>query len=90
MANLDKENSITYSLTEVALELCAQHEFSQYLSYRSGMNSFKRESKVPLVVPGNKSNRIATRLVQRPMVIGKRRLTAAQRRAILDAMLKAA
>jgi hypothetical protein len=54
------------------------------------MASTKRESKVPQVAPGDKSNRIATRLVQKPVVIGKRRLTAAQRRVILDAMLKAA
>ena len=54
------------------------------------MNTTKIERKVTTLRPVEKSSRVATRLVQKPMVIGKRRLTEAQRRAILDAMLKAA
>lgn len=54
------------------------------------MNTTKHVRKLSAVAPTEKSSRVATRLVQKPMVIGKRRLTEAQRRAILDAMLKAA
>lgn len=54
------------------------------------MNTVKHNRKTPAVGQTEKSTRVATRLVQKPMVIGKRRLTEAQRRAILDAMLKAA
>ncbi len=54
------------------------------------MNTTKHVRKLSAVAPAEKSSRVATRLVQKPMVIGKRRLTEAQRRAILDAMLKAA
>ena len=56
----------------------------------STMNTTKHVRKLSAVAPTEKSNRVATRLVQQPLVIGKRRLTEAQRRAILDAMLKAA
>lgn len=54
------------------------------------MNTTKHVRKLSAVAPTEKSSRVATRLVQTPLVIGKRRLTEAQRRAILDAMLKAA
>ena len=54
------------------------------------MNTTKHVRKLSAVAPTEKSNRVATRLVQTPLVIGKRRLTEAKRRAILDAMLKAA
>ena len=54
------------------------------------MNTTKHVRKLSAVAPTEKSSRVATRLVQQPLVIGKRRLTEAQRRAILDAMLKAA
>ena len=54
------------------------------------MNTTKTDRKLSAVPTTEKSVRVATRLVQKPMVIGKRRLTAAQRRVILDAMLKAA
>ncbi|MEO5862812.1 MAG: hypothetical protein ABIW48_04645 [Burkholderiales bacterium] len=54
------------------------------------MNTPKHDRKTAPAEQTEKSPRIATRLVQKPMVIGKRRLTEAQRRAILDAMLKAA
>ena len=54
------------------------------------MDTIKHDRKLSAVSATEKSARVATRLVQKPMVIGKRRLTAAQRRAILDAMLKAA
>ena len=54
------------------------------------MNTTKLVRKLAAVPESEKSARVATRLVQKPMVIGKRRLTAAQRRVILDAMLKAA
>lgn len=54
------------------------------------MNTTKHDRKTAASVPAKKPARVATRLVQEPMVIGKRRLTDAQRRAILDAMLKAA
>ena len=54
------------------------------------MTSTKHDRKTAAAGQTEKSNRVATRLVQKPMVIGKRRLTEAQRRAILDAMLKAA
>jgi hypothetical protein len=40
--------------------------------------------------PGNKSGRVASRLVQPHGVLGKPKLTEAQRRAILHAMLKVA
>lgn len=56
----------------------------------STMNTTKHVRKLSAVAPTEKSNRVATRLVQTPLVIGKRRLTEAKRRAILDAMLKAA
>lgn len=54
------------------------------------VNTTKHVHKLSAVAPTEKLNRVATRLVQQPLVIGKRRLTEAQRRAILDAMLKAA
>ena len=54
------------------------------------MDTTKHNRKLSAVPTTEKSTRVATRLVQKPMVIGKRRLTAAQRRTILDAMLKAA
>ena len=54
------------------------------------MNTSKHDRKTIAPAQPEKSTRVATRLVQKPMVIGKRRLTEAQRRAILDAMLKAA
>ena len=54
------------------------------------MNTTKTDRKLSAVPTTEKSVRVATRLEQKPMVIGKRRLTAAQRRVILDAMLKAA
>ena len=54
------------------------------------MNTPKHDRKTAPAEQTENSPRIATRLVQKPMVIGKRRLTEAQRRAILDAMLKAA
>ena len=54
------------------------------------MNTSKHVRKLSAAAPTEKSNRVATRLVQQPLVIGKRRLTEAKRRAILDAMLKAA
>ena len=56
----------------------------------NAMDSIKHERKLSAVPATDKSARVATRLVQKPLVIGKRRLTTAQRRAILDAMLKAA
>jgi hypothetical protein len=54
------------------------------------MNTSKQQRTLSVVEVTQKSPRVATRLVQKPMVIGKRRLTEAKRRAILDAMLKAA
>lgn len=54
------------------------------------MNTTKHDRKTATPGQAEKSTRVATRLVQKPMVIGKRRLTEAQRRVILDAMLKAA
>lgn len=56
----------------------------------NAMNMTKLDRKLAAVPETDKSARVATRLVQKPMVIGKRRLTVAQRRLILDAMLKAA
>jgi pyridoxal biosynthesis lyase PdxS len=61
----------------------------QYHRYMN-TNTTKLGRKTAALAPAKKSARIATRLVQEPMVIGKRRLTDAQRRVILDAMLKAA
>jgi hypothetical protein len=60
------------------------------LQYDDYMNTTKSDRKLTVVPTAEKSSRVATRLVQPPMVIGKRRLTAAQRRLILHAMLKAA
>ena len=54
------------------------------------MNTTKHVRKLSAVALTEKSNRVATRLVQTSLVIGKRRLTEAKRRAILDAMLMAA
>ncbi len=65
-------------------------ELLQHLQYHKTMNTTKHDRKTPAAEQAEKSPRVATRLVQKPMVIGKRRLTKAQRRAILDAMLKAA
>jgi hypothetical protein len=65
-------------------------EKSLHLQYHDCMNTIKNDRKLMMVPMAEKSSRVATRLVQSPMVIGKRRLTAAQRRVILHAMLKAA
>jgi hypothetical protein len=62
----------------------------QHLQYHKIMNTAKQDRKSAAAEQTERSPRVATRLVQKPMVIGKRRLTEAQRRAILDAMLKAA
>ena len=59
-------------------------------SITNTMNTTKHVRKLSAVALTEKSNRVATRLVQQPLVIGKRRLTEAKCRAILDAMLKAA
>ncbi len=68
----------------------SKDELLQHLQYHKKMNTTKHDRKAAAAEPTEKSTRVATRLVQKPMVIGKRRLTEAQRRAILDAMLKAA
>jgi hypothetical protein len=68
----------------------SKDELLEGLPYHKIMNTTKHDRKTAAAGQMGKSTRVATRLVQKPMVIGKRRLTEAQRRAILDAMLKAA
>lgn len=59
-----------------------------HLRYHLPMNVVKLDPKSRR--PGSKSGRVATRQIQPHGVLGKPKLTEAERRAILHAMLKVA